>query len=326
MKKDMQIERWAHMLDEATLDEGNGQLISDLENAFGGWIWQEGRNFSPNALHLKQMFRILNRHVFGGELDESVRKEVVDEASLSGLQRQAMATFAFGKVKGLCSERLTVVRHAAKDNFFVTLNSLAHEMVHMYDFKFGPMGKQLDKWYAVGGLNWNYPHPSAPLTAHGVRDARRLHMRAAGIEPKHLPDELARELDAVPRIAAQAHPRQYQFPAKPYVKMTPEGPMPATRPLDVKYRLGGIDGFYDVHGDFFRQLADRANSLGLDVEDVFYDGKKYAMRRVDEDPDETPEDLRYMAGEAVRCIFDHIRDEGKSLEFDDADNWRIVLV
>lgn len=321
-----QVLFWAHMLDESMLTEGNQAVIADIESSFGDWIWQEGANFSPNNLHLKQMFRIINKHIFGGELDDNVKKIVKDENSLRGPERGAMAMFEFGMIHGIGEEYLAVVKHNQKDNFFIVFNSMIHEMIHMYDYRFGPMGKQFQKWKACGCFNWNYPHPRHRYDAVGIRDARRSHLADVDMDPDQLPDELRSELDKVPRIPAQAHPRQYQFPAKPGLVMTPRGPAPFPKPLPMKYRMDQLDGFYDVHGSFFQQLADHANRLGFSIDDVFYPNKKYAMQRIDEDPDETPEDLRYLEGEAIKEVFDRIEDPGKKLDFKDENNWIISLV
>lgn len=316
------------MLDESLrFDEGNADLVADLEAAFGDWIWQEGQNFQPNDIHLKSMFRIANKHVFGNQLDQNVRKFVKPESECQGAERMAMAGYSFGWKRGEENEYIEVIRHDAKDNFFIVMNSLIHEMIHMFDFHFGPMGKQFQKWNAVGTFNWNYQFPLLPVPGY-TPPARYGHLSMNKMEPDQLPDELRRDLDKPARIEALARPRQYQYPADVDTIQTLNGPeeIPVAK-KGYKYRMGQLDGFYDVHGGFFQQLADRANGLGFAIDDVFHPDRTYKFRRLDEDPDETPEDLRYMTGEAfVERVFSRIKDPGKFLDYEDPENWSITLV
>lgn len=68
----------------------------------------------------------------------------------------AMAAFTMGCCRGVQNE-LIIVRHPHGANFYVAVCALIHEMIHMFDFHFGPMGKQLDKYGAVAMYNFNYP-------------------------------------------------------------------------------------------------------------------------------------------------------------------------
>lgn len=68
----------------------------------------------------------------------------------------AMAAFTTGCCRGVPNE-LIIVRHRRGANFYVATCALIHEMIHMFDFHFGPMGKQLDKYGTVAMYNFNYP-------------------------------------------------------------------------------------------------------------------------------------------------------------------------
>ena len=92
-------------------------------------------------------------------------------------------------------------------------DTLIHEMIHMFDFHFGPMGKQLDKYGTVAMYNFNYPFMDprtgkclSPGASANVMNARL--MRFNSIE--QLPDEL---LDKIKDPSKNDDwPRQYQLP------------------------------------------------------------------------------------------------------------------
>lgn len=303
------------------LNESKPAIVTDLENAFGDWLWTEGDNFSPNKLHLKTMFNIVNKHIFGGELDSNIPKDVIREGVNPKLDH-AMAAFAFGSVKGQKTQ-IIMIKHRKKDNFFITLCSLIHEMIHMYDFNFGKMKKMMDKYGAVALLNWNIPHPFV-----NVRN-----IMASGLRPDQIPDEVTkpmRDMAHGRRIHwAEVMPKQYQFPGKKTTIRNPKTGelMDIGRPIPgMKYKMDDLDGFYDVHGAYFQQFADMANRMGFDVTAVFDPKAEHKMRVVDEDRDEDPLDDRYVLNdEPIRSIYDFLDAPEKQIEFKDPENWFIAI-
>jgi len=82
--------------------------------------------------------------------------------------------------------------------------------------------------------------------------------------------------------------------------------------------MDDLDGFYDVHGPFFKQFADKANAMGFGVTDVFTAApEQLAMRKVFESGG-TPSN----EAEALYAFFDAGH---KAFEYRDADNWYVEI-
>lgn len=151
------------------------------------------------------------------------------------------------------------------------MNTVAHELIHYYDWVCGPLNKMFEYYFMVS------VDPMAPSTHH------------------------------------PGHPTQMVFPAH-----------------FSTYRAAIAAGqrAYDCHGPWFGRNADKFNSKGMDVVDVFDPSTaQYRLRRVDEDPDEDPIDIRHMSDESrIRSLYDFIKDDdGKQMEFRDKDNWFIAI-
>lgn len=199
----------------------------------------------------------------------------------------ALAAFAHGVVYGQPSE-IIMVKHLKKDNFFIIFSALIHEMIHMYDHRFGPMGQQLQRFGAIGGYDLNYPANGLPppSTPGELVAANLINTRRAGLHPGQLPDEIQQKI-ANPML--DIRPRQYRFPGEPTTVIDKETGerVPAARALPQKYKMSPISGFYDVHGSYFMSFAKKANEMGFSINDVFT-GKpeEMAMRKVFEAKDQ----------------------------------------
>ena len=127
------------------LEAAKPQIVTDIERCFGNLIWDKGNNYEPHERDLNIMFDIINTGLFDGKLDRSISKLVLREDLKASWPKKyrgiehALAAFAHGVVHGQPSE-IIMVKHLKKDNFFIIFSALIHEMIHMYDHRFGPMG------------------------------------------------------------------------------------------------------------------------------------------------------------------------------------------
>ena len=205
----------------------------------------------------------------------------------------AMAAFTMGCCRGVQNE-LIIVRHPRGANFYVAVCALIHEMIHMFDFHFGPMGKQLDKYGAVAMYNFNYPFTDQdadrtipPGANANILNAARARFRDIGQLPNELVDRIKDPSKNDKR------PRQYQLPGMPIrpVQDPDTGELvPQSAPLPKKYVMDDLDGFYDVHGDFFMNIANMINRYGFGITDVFTKETPLRMTKTyeSEKPPENP--------------------------------------
>lgn len=107
-----------------------------------------------------------------------------------------MAAFTMGCCRGVQNE-LIIVRHPRGANFYVAVCTLIHEMIYMFDFHFGPMGKQLDKYGAVAMYNFNYPFTDQdtdrtipPGANANILNAAHARFRDVGQLPNELLDRI----------------------------------------------------------------------------------------------------------------------------------------
>ena len=98
------------------------------------------------------MFKIINKYIFEGKLDESVPKMVKTPQEEPALMN-ALAAFEFGLIKG-SPYKIILVKHQQKCPFYEIVCNMIHEMIHMYDYCFGPLGQMIGKNIMVGQLNW----------------------------------------------------------------------------------------------------------------------------------------------------------------------------
>ena len=268
------------------------QMIDDIEKAFGlgERTWDSGANFSPNRIHMISMFDIINKYIFESKLDRSEPKEIVDPVKRPEY-RNALASFSVGQVKG-APHSIQLVRHPRMTNFYITFTAMIHEMIHFYDFAFGPLGKMINECVAVGHLNWGqeYGSPSACLRDAGFSYKQNpmdpnSPKASTGLELSQLPDDMPNGV----RMA-----KQYQFPAfvnkqaadvalhsiaNPRVSPQLRGAFLKNRTLyPKKYELSEIS-MYDVHGAYFKRLAERAKYMGFDVSETFDPSVPHRMKK-----------------------------------------------
>lgn len=201
------------------LEAAKPQMVTDIESCFGDLIWDKGNNYEPQDRDLYLMFDIINNGLFDGKLDRSVSKSVLREDLIAtgpkkyrGMEH-ALAAFAQGVVKGQPSE-IIMVKHLKKDNFFMIFSALIHEMIHMYDYHFGPMSQQMRRFGAMGGYNLNLPPPGLPppTTLDQLVAANLINTKLAGLHPGQLPDEIQQK---IANPLSDVRPRQYGFPGEP---------------------------------------------------------------------------------------------------------------
>lgn len=120
-----------------------------------------------------------------------------------------MAAFTTGCCRGVPNE-LIIIRHPHGANFYVAVCALIHEMIHMFDFHFGPMGKQLDKYGTVAMYNFNYPFVD-PRTGRMISPGANANIMNAALarfkDVGQLPDEIYRKIKDPSKN--DGRPRQY---------------------------------------------------------------------------------------------------------------------
>lgn len=258
------------------------KLLQNLEMVYKGDLWEPRRAFEVQEKDLHLVFDMINDGMFGNRLGRGVAKVVLKaEAIPTGPMKYrsmqgALAAFAAGQAKGDPQE-LIMVSYRGRLNFFDIACALMHEMIHMYDFEFGPMGEQFRKYGAIAVYNFNYPimdprsgRPVLPRNGLEQSMANAANAAAAGFKSvEQLPDELRAKMKN-PGLN-DGRPRQYQVPGQVVGSHTwPDtGERHVlTRPIPAKFQMGVPDGLYDVHGQFFQNWAQKFNDMGFSVCDV----------------------------------------------------------
>lgn len=120
-----------------------------------------------------------------------------------------MAAFTTGCCRGVPNE-LIIIRHPHGANFYVAVCALIHEMIHMFDFHFGPMGKQLDKYGTIAMYNFNYPFVD-PHTGKMMPPGANANIMNAALarfkDVGQLPDEIQKKIKDPSKN--DGRPRQY---------------------------------------------------------------------------------------------------------------------
>ena len=117
-----------------------------MEAVYGDYLWKYTQKpFPCTDRDMHMLFDMINDGMFGNKLGRGVSKLVLcaNNADRWPMKyrdmRHAMAAFSAGCVQGQAQE-LIMVSHDNFCTFFDVACSLMHEMIHMYDFEFGPMG------------------------------------------------------------------------------------------------------------------------------------------------------------------------------------------
>lgn len=260
------------------LEASKPQMIADIEKAFGMGerIWDDKPNFALSKDSPETMFGIANKYIFENRLNQFEPKEIVDE-SVSPDYKKVMAVFSSGCVAGQ-PHKLILVKHAEVSNFFNAFCAVVHEMIHLYDHEFGPMGKMLRDNLLVGQLDWGPGYHSDVAQALDATEFPR--MEKPGEMPYSGP-RLKLRRDQLPDDMPAAMAKQYQFPwfrHPAFVEMFKHGLLHPGM-LPAKYVLSDVS-MYDVHGRYFKLLADRANYVGFDVSEVFDASRPHRLRKV----------------------------------------------
>lgn len=120
------------------------EIVYAFETRFGDWIWQTTNNYTPNRFDVKDIFKIFNKYIFEDKLDVNIPILLKPENEM----QNALAAFAFGKRYNESIEIL-VLKQSTKNNFFITACAIAHEMIHMYDYFFGPLSSIMQHCYSI---------------------------------------------------------------------------------------------------------------------------------------------------------------------------------
>lgn len=322
MNKYKTFQRFKKMLNEGQKPD----IVDHIEQCFGDKLWDTEWNYVPSESDFQLLFNIINHDIFGGKLPNTTKVLLKEELIPSGPKKyrgmeNAMAGFLHGYKLGKETE-IILVKHTKKDNFFILICSIIHEMIHMYDYHFGYMRKQLEKYAAVCRYNFNYPDPFTGIQAPPSRtDPSAMKIRQMcnvrnaqlfGLSGSQLPDEL---IDKILHPGVDMRPRQYAYPGRirklTDIRTGEDFERPSALPI--KYNMHPVDGFYDVHGEFFKKYADIANSMGFGITDVFDSHTPRKMRKVFEQSETRPETemiLRFFKTNDV-----------KQVEIRDIDNW-----
>ena len=142
--------------------EQKPKLLQNIESLYKDRLWNPHQPFSITDKDLHIIFDIVNDGIFGNRLGRGIPKTVLKAERLAtgahkyrGMQG-ALAGFTAGNAQGDPQE-LIVVRYDGMMNFFDILCAIIHEMIHMYDFEIGPLGRQISKYGAIAAYNFNYP-------------------------------------------------------------------------------------------------------------------------------------------------------------------------
>lgn len=240
------------------------QLITDLEREFGDRIWEPmwKKDYATNPTDVIKLFRLFNNHMFDNKIAPM-------KCKIRQMTGPALAAFEFGVVK-----RMPVSMYIFRteyQSFFSLMNSIAHEMIHAYDWTLGPLNKMYQFFYNVqyDGNARSKVHPG--------------------------------------------HPTQVVFDPKYNNYMT---------------ALKAGAKVYDVHASWFARQAEKFNSIGFDVQDIFDPSSaKPRLRRMTEDPDETPEDLRHMNdSNPAKMMYSLLAsDDHTAFYFKNTDNWFVEV-
>lgn len=298
-------------------------IVKNLESAFKNALWDADRPFDVNDNDMYLMFDAINDGLFQNKLGRDIPKFTLKaELIPTGPRRyrgleHALAAFTTGCCRGVQNE-LIIVRHPRGANFYVAVCALMHEMIHMFDFHFGPMGRQLDKYGTISMYDFNFPFmdPDTGRTMPPGANANIMNAARAKFRDFHqLPNELVDKIKDPSKN--DGRPRQYQFPAAPARPGTDPDTgelVPQSEPLLKKYAMDDLDGFYDVHGDFFMGIANMVNRYGFGITDVFTRDTPTRMTKTYES--ETPP---ANPAEAL-CRFLK-SDEHKGFDYRNEDNW-----
>lgn len=108
------------------------QLQKELEAVFKDQLYSTHFDYNVDVSDLQKLFSIANKYFFKGKLDLSTTDIVaVNEV------RKDKGTFKAGN--DISRKDLIGIVKYDKDNAYQIVNVFLHEMVHLYDSKFGPL-------------------------------------------------------------------------------------------------------------------------------------------------------------------------------------------
>lgn len=124
-------------------------LVSKLELEFGNDIWKpvSQLDYTPTKQDINTLFDIYNKYFFN---DKIVKMPFV----IKPLTGKALAAFAFGSVRGMPVHM--EIYNNSYSSFFQFMNTVAHEMIHAYDWTLGPLHKMIYEFFSYVNFDPNY--------------------------------------------------------------------------------------------------------------------------------------------------------------------------
>ena len=143
--------------------EKKNPLIVAIDKEFGEYYWNVDFIYEPNKKDLDRMFDIVNETMFGNKLPKlDVKLMHENHDGIYGSFCALCIDEKTNKIIELDKPFITVINWG-KDNFSNVLDTLCHEMIHAYDYYYGPAkkyhgkalkivdGKQLVEDYEIHG-------------------------------------------------------------------------------------------------------------------------------------------------------------------------------
>ena len=121
----------------------------EFEEAFGDRLYSKKFEYDVVESDLKKIFMIANKHLFKEKLN--VNNVIF---TVMSYKRKDKGTFKAGKDASQ-KDLIGIVKYD-KDNFFQIVNVVLHEMIHLYDSKFGPLKDVINIAYVDNINNRQY--------------------------------------------------------------------------------------------------------------------------------------------------------------------------
>ena len=140
-------------------------LVAKLELEFGNDIWKPVTqiDYAPTKQDINTLFDIFNKHFFNNKI---VKMPFV----IKPLTGNALAAFSFGSVRGMPVHM--EVFNNSYSSFFQFMNSVAHEMIHAYDWTVGPLHKMIYEFFDYVAFDPKYIARSRNMVTQVVFDPR----------------------------------------------------------------------------------------------------------------------------------------------------------
>lgn len=152
----------------------------DFENAFGDKLYSKKFDYDVTSNDLTTMFNLINHWLFKDKLDINGVSIVI---STNVNVHNEKGIFRLG-VNQDNKHVIGIVKYE-KDNLFQIINVFIHEMIHYYDFMYGPLKKKSDIAYVdtINGRQYVDRYD-----AHGtffISECKRINMYGFNVKEKY---------------------------------------------------------------------------------------------------------------------------------------------